>query len=109
MALLKKMQMPKSRKDEMDLSELADVSMDKKKKKDPMDDQADEPDMDDAEMDADADMEMADDNMAHEADPLGDVADEDLVAEIKKRGLMKKLDEKDADAEDDQDLSMGMY
>lgn len=76
---LKKLAMPK--REEMDISEL---------------DMADESG---EEMPTKGEMpegDMSEDEMSVEAGPLADVSDEELMAELKKRGLSSKLEEEDA-------------
>lgn len=97
MALLKKMQMPKGRKQEMDLSDLADVSK-HLEEKDPMDDQVDE------EMEDESAAEEAAESPEDEANELDHVPDDALLAEIKKRGLMADLEKDEKEDAEDQDV-----
>lgn len=73
---LKKLAMPK--REEMDISEL---------------DMAAEGEMPEGEM---PEGDMGEEEMPVEAGPLADVSDEELMAELKKRGLSSKLEEEDA-------------
>lgn len=81
---LGKLPMPAKRQEE-DLSDLDQAEAD------PMDDQSA------GEMD-DAGMDVADDG-AGQKDPAADLSDDDLMAEVKKRGLMAKLTKGEESAE----------
>ena len=80
---LKKMKMPKDQ--EMDMSEL-----DMSEGESPSDESAESPEM-----------EMAEDEMEMAPSPLDSISDDELMAEIEKRGLMSQLSksEKPEDAE----------
>lgn len=73
MPMLKKMKMPK--REEIDMAEL------------------DMEEMPGGEM---PEGDMSEEEMPVEAGPLADVSDEELMAEMKKRGLTSKLEEEDA-------------
>lgn len=80
---LSKLSMPEKRKDEMDLEEM---------------DLGSEEEMPMAEEE-----EMAGEELSMEEGPASDleaISDDDLLAEIKKRGLMSQLSEKEDESED---------
>lgn len=88
-----KMKMP-SKRPEMDMSELDEGAP--SDQMDNMDDQAEEPEMEGSPQ------EEGSESPAEEAKELDSIPDEDLLAEIKKRGLMAQLSDKhSADSEDE--------
>lgn len=90
---LGKLRMPEKRKG-MDLSELDESS-------DSVSEAGDEPAMDDA-MAGDEDLEAMDMEASEgEGGPLSGMSDDELMAEVKKRGLMAELGKPEGEEEDE--------
>lgn len=97
-----KMPMPK-KPDEMDMGdEGMDYSTEESK---------DKSDSEDPDMDSDSSDQsdpMGDESPKEEASELAKIPDDELMAEIQKRGLMKKMDKSKEEEQGDQDLDLGM-
>lgn len=94
---LSKLKMPMKRK-ELDLSSLDEGSPEEEASESPDEEAAEAPEKEHAEM------EMGTEEESHNPQ-LDDVSDEELMAELKKRGLMSKLEE----GGDDKELDQSMY
>lgn len=92
---LEKLKMPEKRQDDMDLSDLEEGSPEEEASESPAEEQAEQ--------------EGKSGDEEHKPGPLDNVDDEDLLAEVKKRGLVSELEKGEDQSQEDNepDFAMG--